>query len=89
MKNLLSIINGLSKKEIYYYALLLEDDGLILIHDKLPQTYNVAFNRLTADGYRALESIRNKTIWDKIKDRTGLQPKDITALAVKFLSSIF
>ena len=78
----------LSKEEIYYYTELIEDDGLVIVEDRILIGYEIAIKRLTVDGHRVLEGMRNETIWNKIASHTGLMPKDISSLAIKMLLAV-
>lgn len=79
---------------IDYHLQVLHDDGLVVIVTMGPgRTYSVPglimIDRLSAEGHRVLDAMRNDTIWNKIKDvakglgKDGL--KQIPGLAIKLL----
>lgn len=79
---------------IDYHLQVLHDDRLVVIVTMGPgRTYSVPglimVDRLSAEGHRVLDAMRNDTIWNKIKDaakglgREGL--KQIPGLAIKLL----
>ncbi len=79
---------------IDYHLQVLHDDRLVVIVTMGPgRTYSVPglimMDRLSAEGHRVLDAMRNDTIWAKIKDvakglgKEGL--KQIPGLAIKLL----
>lgn len=75
-------------RHVNYHIRLLFDDGLVKVQAWPPaNNLDIPINRLTAEGHRVLEAMRNDTLWNKIKDSavaagiSGL--KQIPALAIK------
>jgi len=77
-----------------YHLQILHDDGLVVVMTMGPgQRYSVPglimINRLSSEGHRVLDAMRNDTIWSKIKGaattlgKEGL--KQIPGLAIKLL----
>ncbi len=57
-----------SQEQIDYHLQILEDDNLVYIEDRNKGVVgSTAINRLTAEGHRVLEAMKNDTIWNKIK----------------------
>ncbi len=59
---------GFTQEQVEYHLDIIEDDNLILITARIKQHRFIS--RLTAEGHRVLEAMRNDTIWNKIKDGT-------------------
>ncbi len=57
-----------SQEQIDYHLQILEDDALIDVQCRLDGAVGTTMiNRLTAEGHRVLEAMRNDTIWNKLK----------------------
>ena len=85
---------GASQEQIDYHIQVLVDDRAVVIATLGPgNTYcipgMIMIDRLSAEGHRVLEAMRNDTIWNKIKDTAiGLGKegvKQIPGLAIKLL----
>ena len=79
-----------SQQQIDYHLKILGDDALIDIQAQLNGALGTtAINRLTAEGHRVLEAMKNDTIWNKIKGAAlnmGVDGvKQIPSLAIKFI----
>ena len=83
---------GVSFEVITYHFHILDDDGLIQGFDKFHGGFY--FNRLTANGHRVLEAMKNNGLWDKIKNGaiaagiSGLQQIPSTAIQVLLAGAI-
>lgn len=79
--------SGHSMTTVTYHFQILNDDGLI--HGFRKFSSGPGYSCLTAQGHRVLESMKNDTLWNKIKDgalSSGIDSlKQIPALAVQML----
>jgi len=79
------IQEGCSQELVDYHLRILEDDALIVVDDRLGAVGTTMISRLTAEGHRVLEAMRDDTFLNKLKSGS----MGASAEALKQLPSMF
>ena len=73
-------VPGHEQEEISYHVKLLGDAGYMEVHDLLafgPNGYRYAPKALTNAGHDLLDSMRDRSIWEKAKDELKTGRRDL------------
>ncbi len=80
---------GCSQEKIDYHLNILGDDDLLILGNYGGLAGSLPVYRLTAEGHRVLETIKNDNLWNKIKadvlDGGRGELKNIPALVIKLI----
>lgn len=82
-------IDGMDGQVFGYHAKLMRDAGLVEaeIQEWLEGRINAQVDRMTWKGHEFLDSIRHKSIWDKIKANAEEKGVSLTFETIKLLAT--